>query len=404
MRAALRSFGAAVRERNRRLAENLDDPFDISAGMAINDTGWNAFFGSLREQEAAANAAGLNFRADLGGIGRFDVPPMGGGRLTQTDRDTIAGNAFLGRVNDDRVFQDINKRVGLSAAQQAETAARGMQQEEQDRMDIDRAAAVAQLETRDPEAQKQAFLSKIPAHLRPFYEQQMVNRLMGERKMAVEEGKLAVDAMRAQNASEGAPVAVMGPDGKSVLVRPRDAYGQTPAQSRERTTEDERKSVGWYAQMQDAAKTIDALEDKLTDTEIYQMQTLPHDELIGMANRNLLSETAKRYLRAFTQFSEARLRSVSGAAISSGEYQADRQTYGRQYGETPTLAEDRRRARGVVIQSTKDRAGVAMPREAGGGGDELIYAVDPEGNIHSAKKGATLPPGWRSSQAPGGRQ
>jgi hypothetical protein len=157
-------------------------------------------------------------------------------------------------------------------------------------------------------------------------------------------------------------------NGEAKLVPRSQAIGMTPATNRERTTEDERKSVGWYRQMRDAAATIDALEDQLTEKELFQIQTLPHESLVGMINRNQLSEAAKRYFRAFTQFSEARLRSVSGAAISTGEYQSDRQTYGKQFGETPEIAADRKRAREVVIDATRSRAGVAMPRESDAGG------------------------------------
>lgn len=36
------------------------------------------------------------------------------------------------------------------------------------------------------------------------------------------------------------------------------------------------------------------------------------------------------------------------------------------------------------------------------GGADIIYARDPQGNIHSAKKGTALPPGWQETTAPGG--
>lgn len=176
--------------------------------------------------------------------------------------------------------------------------------------------------------------------------------------------------------------AVMGDDGKPVLLPRSQAIGKMPATSRERTTEDERKSVGWYKQMRDAAATIDALEDKLTEKELFQIQTLPHESIVGMINRNQMSEAAKRYFRAFTQFSEARLRSVSGAAISTGEYQSDRQTFGKQYGETPDLAADRKRAREVVIEATRARAGVAMPKE-GGGDSGPITVKAPDGQTYT---------------------
>jgi hypothetical protein len=125
-------------------------------------------------------------------------------------------------------------------------------------------------------------------------------------------------------------------------------------------SEDERKSAGFYTQMNSAIKTLESVESKLTDKELYQIQSLPQEDLIGMINRNQLSENAKRYLRAFEQFTEARLRPVSGAAISDSEYARDRRTYARQYGETPTLAKERREARHQALGTLKMRAGRAF--------------------------------------------
>jgi hypothetical protein len=162
------------------------------------------------------------------------------------------------------------------------------------------------------------------------------------------------------------PVAVLGPDGRTpVYVRPGEAVGRTPApstQARE-TTEDERKTSGFYSQMQDAIKTIDETEQALTEKELYQIQTLPQEGLIGMANRGELSEAAKRYLRAFEQFTEARLRPVSGAAIADSEYARDRRTYAKQYSETPKLSEDRKRARSGALGTLRTRAGRALPSD-----------------------------------------
>lgn len=97
---AVRNFGVAQRERERRLAMSLDDPYDTSSGQAVNDPLWNAFFGSMREQGEAANAAGYGYRADLGGIGRDGGSPFASA-LSSADRRTIAGNAALGRYTDE---------------------------------------------------------------------------------------------------------------------------------------------------------------------------------------------------------------------------------------------------------------------------------------------------------------
>jgi hypothetical protein len=151
-------------------------------------------------------------------------------------------------------------------------------------------------------------------------------------------------------------------DGKEVYTN-RVKDGDKPQNARVKATEDERKSAGFYGQMSDAIGVIDALESQLTDKELYQIQSLPQEGLVGMANRGELSEAAKRYLRAFEQFTEARLRPVSGAAIGDAEYARDRRTYAKQFKETPQLAKDRQSARQRALESLRKRAGVALDEE-----------------------------------------
>lgn len=165
------------------------------------------------------------------------------------------------------------------------------------------------------------------------------------------------------------PVAPQGPQpswqwvtrsGEDVYTN-RVQPGDTPRETtRVKATEDEKKSAGWFGQMSDALDVINQVEPFLTKEELYQIQSLPQEGLIGLLNRNQLSENAKRYLRAFEQFTEARLRSVSGNAISTGEYAADRRTYAKQYGETEKLANDRRNGRNRALESLQKRAGSAL--------------------------------------------
>lgn len=169
-----------------------------------------------------------------------------------------------------------------------------------------------------------------------------------------------------QGPAGGEPLeAVVGPDGKSVLVPRSQARGMTPATNREKPTEDERKSAGFYKQMRDAITTLDALEDQLSEKELYQIQSLPQEGLVGLMNRGELSDGAKRYVRAFEQFTEARLRPVSGAAISDSEFARDRRTYAKQFKETADLNADRRRAREIALESLRQRAGVLTPTLSG---------------------------------------
>ena len=149
------------------------------------------------------------------------------------------------------------------------------------------------------------------------------------------------------------------PDGTVRYMTPPEirAQGATKAEAHKPATEDERKTYGFAVQMGQAITIMDELESKLTETELYQIQTLPQEALLGWANRRTTSEAAKRYLRAFEQFTESRLRPVSGAAIKDSEYARDRRTYAKQYGETPQLATDRKGARNSALEALQTRAG-----------------------------------------------
>lgn len=179
----------------------------------------------------------------------------------------------------------------------------------------------------------------------------------------------ATEAARHNRASEA--ISARGPQGPQpawqwVMRNGVETYtnrvndGDKPQNARVKATEDERKTAGFYGQMSDSIKVLDELEGSLSEKELYQIQTLPQEGLIGMANRGELSESAKRYLRAFEQFTEARLRPVSGAAISDSEFARDRRTYARQFSETPKLKIDRQAARFRALDSLKKRAGVAL--------------------------------------------
>lgn len=62
-----RNVAAATRERERRKLRALDDPFYSSVSASPE---WDAFFGSLHDQEEAAQAAGMRFGVDWGAFGR----------------------------------------------------------------------------------------------------------------------------------------------------------------------------------------------------------------------------------------------------------------------------------------------------------------------------------------------
>lgn len=134
--ASMRNFAAAVRERERRLNAELSGEAPIGS-LAWSSTsgqpGWDAFWGSLHDQQDAANAAGLNFRADLGGIGRYAT--SGG------DEDVMGGlNPFERQSLKRQALNQMSDAAGQQArAQNATNKAYADQQERQRLADMDAA-------------------------------------------------------------------------------------------------------------------------------------------------------------------------------------------------------------------------------------------------------------------------
>lgn len=159
-----------------------------------------------------------------------------------------------------------------------------------------------------------------------------------------------------QQAPQGSPQWVLDSDGNEHYRIPRQGDRRSPAESPRTTTEGERKAASFLAQMEAAAQKMDELEARLTETDIYQFG-LPQDGLFGAFNRNRLSEAGKSYLQALEQFTEGRLRTLSGATITPAEYEQYRRTYARQHGETPDLAQQRRAARQSVLDAQRGMAG-----------------------------------------------
>lgn len=97
-----------VQRYRRSRVDDRGVPLDVGGPMPTY--GWEAFFGALQRQKEEANANGMNYRADLSGIGSDgSLGNPGGGRLTPQDREGIAGNVFLGQLTDQnraRLLQD----------------------------------------------------------------------------------------------------------------------------------------------------------------------------------------------------------------------------------------------------------------------------------------------------------
>jgi hypothetical protein len=130
--ATTRNFGAGQRERDRRVARALEGEMPIGSLAVTGDPAWDAFYGSLHDKAAEANAAGMGFRADLGSIGRppkfsggvseWSDPPQAGdaGGLTQRERASIGANLGLAQLTDRRRLQaEAEQRANIEDMQGA---------------------------------------------------------------------------------------------------------------------------------------------------------------------------------------------------------------------------------------------------------------------------------------------
>ena len=135
-------------------------------------------------------------------------------------------------------------------------------------------------------------------------------------------------------------------------------------------TEAQSKAAGFYSVAADGLKTVEELEPKISAEELLAIQKLPLDGVAGYFAAPNISENAKRYLRAINQFIEAEVRDKSGAAVGREEYLIDKASYMLTQGETPMLAEDRRRSRRKVVDALATKAGPAL-------GDNDLMAPPP---------------------------
>lgn len=113
--ASQRNFGAAMRERDRRLGR-INEGEDL-AGLnqsAYLGQGYDAFFGSLRELQDAAAQQGMGFRADLSGLGRDDAQTGGLGSLNPLEAQSLKYQVMNAASND-----EAQRRQAQNAAQDA---------------------------------------------------------------------------------------------------------------------------------------------------------------------------------------------------------------------------------------------------------------------------------------------
>jgi hypothetical protein len=133
----------------------------------------------------------------------------------------------------------------------------------------------------------------------------------------------------------------------------KDAFGRNPTGAAKPPTEAERRVAGFYVRALEAAKNLDSLEDN-----VQKMGLLGQGRLALFPN---ILQTADNqvYIAASRQFTEARLRRDSGAAIPPHEYDNDRKMYFPQPGDSPEVLKKKRQSRMQVLSGLKVGAGRA---------------------------------------------
>jgi hypothetical protein len=205
-------------------------------------------------------------------------------------------------------------------------------------------------------------------------------------------GQMKVQAAGHQNAvrlagmrqpSEGRLVQIQGPNGAPVWVREGDAVGKPAAQAARAVTGAERQTLAYYNRAKDAGDLVGPLEDKIAKMGMAGQAGLQH-----LPNWMQPSEN-QSYRQAQRAFTEARLRKESGAAIPTGEYENDSQTYFAQPGDTPATLTQKRKARESVLEGMKFSSGKAFNEFYG---DDAAAASAPAGQRPSGGGGAAADP------------
>lgn len=153
-----------------------------------------------------------------------------------------------------------------------------------------------------------------------------------------------------------------GPADPSVVTAITAAQsGSKPA------TEGERNAAGFAGRALDAEKVIRQFENINQGAGGATGAALGAVRGLGMemAANAMSSPERQQFVQAQRQFTEARLRKESGAAIPKQEYESDAITYFPQPGDSAETVARKRQARNEVIESLKLSAGKATPAASG---------------------------------------
>lgn len=182
------------------------------------------------------------------------------------------------------------------------------------------------------------------------------------------------DARLKQQQKEAEQRAQQHRESLGVTMRGQNMANDRALEAREArpVTEAESKTYGYYKRMNDAEQTISAMAGKMAEKGLFGQAAMKY------APNWLQSEDNQVFEQASRQFTEARLRRDSGAAIPTHEYDNDKRMYFPQPGDTPETQKRKDKARAVVLETMKKEAGRAIERfdgvkvGTGGGSDPNI--------------------------------
>lgn len=118
----------------------------------------------------------------------------------------------------------------------------------------------------------------------------------------------------------------------------------------------ERQTLAFYNRAQSAHDSIKAIEDSVAKYGVMDQQRLGYG---GVGENYLKSPEMQEYRKDQRQFTEARLRKESGAAIPESEFKNDARMYFAQPGDSPQLIEKKRQDREKVLNGLAYASGRA---------------------------------------------
>lgn len=271
MGALFDNMTTANLERQRRNARMADDPEGFAQSFVNATPGWDAFFGKLHDYEDAGYNVRARFNPSDDGPDWMD-PRMRGYLPGDNQALNEIGNSqrVRAQIDDERQRQMLDQRQRQLIADQEQS----YNQQVSDSLNAPPIDQRPIAQTTQPNGTvkysqaaepltREAILNRVPLPLRAQYEKQFSDQDIARAKAAAEIAKLT------KGASEPL-VAVIGPDGKSVLVPRSEAAGKRPANAREQ---------GRPVTSGDAGKIAD-LDASLNDLGVLQ-QTITGNHATG---------------------------------------------------------------------------------------------------------------------------